>query len=47
MITTQGHTSSGEPGFIRTADGVDLFYRDWGEGEPVVFVASWSMPSDS
>lgn len=23
-----------------------LFYRDWGEGEPVVFVASWSLPSD-
>jgi non-heme chloroperoxidase len=37
----------GEPGFIRTADGVNLFYRDWGQGEPVVFVASWSLPSDS
>jgi len=36
----------GEPGFIRTADGVNLFYRDWGQGEPVVFVASWSLPSD-
>ncbi len=47
MITAQDHTSSGEPGFIRTADGVNIFYRDWGEGEPVVFVASWSMPSDS
>jgi non-heme chloroperoxidase len=34
------------PGFIRTGDGVDLFYRDWGEGEPLVFVASWSLPSD-
>lgn len=32
---------------IRTRDGVDLFYRDWGSGRPVVFVASWSMPSDS
>ena len=37
---------SGEPGYIRTADGVSLFYRDWGRGEPVVFVASWSLPSD-
>jgi non-heme chloroperoxidase len=39
------------PGFIRTADGVDLFHRDWGRDrgrdEPVVFVSSWSMPSDS
>ena len=35
------------PGFIRTLDGVDLFYRDWGAGRPVVFVASWSLPSAS
>jgi pimeloyl-ACP methyl ester carboxylesterase len=35
------------PGFIRTLDGVDLFYRDWGAGHPVVFVASWSLPSES
>jgi len=34
------------PGFIRTDDGVDLYYRDWGDGAPVLFVASWSMPSD-
>ena len=35
-------------GFIRTDDGVELFYRDWGnpEGEPVLFVAGWSLPSD-
>ncbi|SHM95653.1 Pimeloyl-ACP methyl ester carboxylesterase [Duganella sacchari] len=34
------------PGFIRTGDGVDLFYRDWGQGEPVLFIAGWSLPSD-
>jgi len=36
------------PGFIRTGDGVDLFYRDWGnpDGVPVLFVAGWSLPSD-
>ena len=32
---------------IRTTDGVGLFHRDWGSGPPVVFVASWSLPSDS
>jgi pimeloyl-ACP methyl ester carboxylesterase len=26
-------------------DGVNLFVRDWGEGRPVVFVASWALPS--
>ena len=32
---------------IRTSSGVGLFHRDWGDGPPVVFVASWSLPSDS
>src|SRR5687768_254500 len=38
---------SRQPGHVRTADGVDLFCRAWGEGLPVVFLASWSLPSDS
>ncbi|MBP2314826.1 alpha/beta fold hydrolase [Azospirillum soli] len=36
-----------EPGFIHTDDGVKLFYRDWGRGNPVVFLSSWSLNSDS
>ncbi|AWK89149.1 alpha/beta fold hydrolase [Azospirillum thermophilum] len=36
-----------EPGYIHTDDGTKLFYRDWGRGEPVVFLASWSLNSDS
>jgi non-heme chloroperoxidase len=35
------------PGFIRTGDGAALFYRDWGAGKPIVFVASWALPSES
>ncbi|QCN98458.1 alpha/beta hydrolase (plasmid) [Azospirillum argentinense] len=35
------------PGFFQTDDGVRLFYRDWGEGRPVVFLSSWSLNSDS
>jgi non-heme chloroperoxidase len=31
---------------VRTADGVELFYRDWGTGTPVVFLAGWALPSD-
>lgn len=41
------HATKSAPGFIRTSDGVDLFYRDWGKGKPVVFVAGWSLPSES
>jgi len=32
---------------IRTSDGVGPFHRDWGDGLPVVFTASWSLPSNS
>jgi pimeloyl-ACP methyl ester carboxylesterase len=34
-------------GHLVTRDGVALFRRDWGSGPPVVFLASWSQPSDS
>lgn len=35
------------PNRVRTADGVDLYYRDWGRGQPVLFVAGWALPSES
>ncbi|WNG39419.1 alpha/beta hydrolase [Archangium violaceum] len=31
---------------IRTRDGVDLFYKDWGTGRPVVFLSGWALCSD-
>jgi len=37
----------GIPNIVRTKSGADLFYRDWGAGEPVLFVAGWALPSDS
>ncbi|MBQ5949373.1 alpha/beta fold hydrolase [Massilia sp. ST3] len=35
------------PNTVRTKSGAALFYRDWGAGEPVLFVAGWSLTSDS
>jgi non-heme chloroperoxidase len=32
--------------WISTQDGMNLFYRDWGSGLPVVFLAGWALPSD-
>jgi pimeloyl-ACP methyl ester carboxylesterase len=31
--------------FVQTDDEVSLFFRDWGEGEPVVFCAAWALSS--
>jgi pimeloyl-ACP methyl ester carboxylesterase len=32
-------------GSVQTNDGVSLFVRDWGDGEPVVFCAAWALSS--
>jgi non-heme chloroperoxidase len=32
--------------FIQANDGTSLFYRDWGTGPAVVFVAPWGLNSD-
>lgn len=38
---------SSAPAYVQTTDGTRLFCRDWGQGRPVLFVGSWSLPSDS
>jgi non-heme chloroperoxidase len=30
-----------------TPDGIDLFYKDWGRGRPVVFSHGWPLSSDA
>ena len=32
--------------YLNTIDGTALFFRDWGSGEPVVFVHGWGLNSD-
>jgi len=32
--------------FIQARDGTNLFYRDWGAGPPLLFVAPWALNSD-
>ena len=32
--------------FIETRDRVSLFYKDWGTGNPVVFVHGWALGAD-
>lgn len=32
--------------FVTTHDGVDIFYKDWGSGQPIVFHHGWPLSSD-
>jgi non-heme chloroperoxidase len=31
---------------ITTSDGTEIFYKDWGSGEPIVFSHGWPVSAD-
>src|ERR1700735_5570730 len=33
-------------GTITTNDGVEIFYKDWGKGQPIVFSHGWPLSAD-
>lgn len=33
--------------YIRTPDDTLLYYKDWGEGQPIVFLHGWPLSSDA
>jgi hypothetical protein len=34
-------------GAITTTDGTEIFYQDWGSGQPVVFSYGWPLNADA
>src|SRR5215470_14856178 len=41
-----GRAATSVAPFVETPDGTRLFVKEWGAGEPVVFVHSWAVNSD-
>ncbi len=33
-------------GTVETKDGVEIFYKDWGSGQPIVFSHGWPLSAD-
>ena len=33
-------------GTITTTDGTEIFYKDWGSGQPLVFSHGWPLSAD-
>src|SRR5947209_409899 len=33
-------------GTIATTDGTEIFYKDWGSGQPIVFSHGWPLSGD-
>jgi non-heme chloroperoxidase len=33
-------------GMITTSDGAEIFYKDWGSGQPIVFSHGWPLSAD-
>ena len=31
---------------VKGTDGIDIFYKDWGTGQPIVFSHGWPLSSD-
>jgi non-heme chloroperoxidase len=46
QASMNGAPATGGTGFVTTADGAQIFYKDWGSGQPIVFSHGWPLSAD-
>jgi len=47
FLKTFGHKDGAIMSTMTVKDGAKLYYKDWGQGQPVVFCHGWPLTSDS
>ncbi len=46
VASRPAQAASRKPAVVEARDGTRLYFRDWGEGQPVVFASSWALSSE-
>src|SRR6187455_3429787 len=44
--TQNSSTREANMTFVKTKDGIEIFYKDWGKGQPIVFSHGWPLSGD-